>query len=124
MPIKRVRLELARDPEHPEGSANHGYEFIAPLTVDGHLDLDEWRRDPPSGWRVRRFWRGEPDLHGHLVHHRGGRWAFRYDDMPEVGEEPIFRFEQHSFVEGEYASITEYDGVQRTFRIVSVRDEE
>jgi hypothetical protein len=42
----------------------------------------------------------------------------------EEGEEPIFRFDRHRFVEGEYASITEHDGVQRTFRVVSVRDEE
>ena len=125
MTLKRVRLELARGPEHPEGSAAHGYEFVAPLTADGHLDPEGWRAER-SRCRVRRFWRGQDDEHGRLIH-RGGRWAFHYEDTPEheeAAEEPIFRFDRHRFVEGEYASITEHDGVQRTFRVVSVRDEE
>jgi hypothetical protein len=29
--FKRIRLELARSKEFPEGSATHGYEFVAPL---------------------------------------------------------------------------------------------
>jgi hypothetical protein len=29
--LKRIRLELARSKEFPMGSANHGYEFVAPL---------------------------------------------------------------------------------------------
>jgi hypothetical protein len=28
--LKRIRLELARSKELPEGSATHGYEFVAP----------------------------------------------------------------------------------------------
>jgi hypothetical protein len=39
----KIRLELARNAEFPEGSARHGYEFIAPLTPDGHLDPDGWK---------------------------------------------------------------------------------
>ena len=31
--LKRIRLELARSNEFPMGSANHGYEFVAPLIV-------------------------------------------------------------------------------------------
>ena len=41
-------------------------------------------------------------------------------DWGDEGEEPIFRFNRHSFVEGEYVSITEHDGVQRTFRVTEV----
>ena len=36
----KIRLELARNAEFPEGSRAHGYEFIAPLGEDGHLDRD------------------------------------------------------------------------------------
>jgi hypothetical protein len=33
-------LELARDPEFPNGSTEHGYDFIAPLNIQGHIDVD------------------------------------------------------------------------------------
>jgi hypothetical protein len=40
-----------------------------------------------------------------------GRWAFWYAQLGYQGEEPIFRFDRHRFIEGEYVSITEHDGV-------------
>lgn len=119
MALRRIRLELGRDAEHPEGSAAHGYVFVAPLTDDGRLDLDGWR-ESRADCTVRRFWAGEDDEHGHLVHHRGDDWAFRYVGMSEDDEEPIFRFGRHRFAVGEYLSITEHDGVQRTFRVAEV----
>ncbi len=119
MSLRRIRLELARNAEYPEGSANHGYAFVAPLTDDGHLDPAGWREDG-SDCTVRRFWAGHDDEHGRLVHHRGRNWAFHYAGMAEDDEEPIFRFDRHRFVVGEYVSITEHDGVQRTFRVVEV----
>jgi hypothetical protein len=123
MSLKRIRLELARNADHPQGSASHGYAFVAPLTDDGHLDLDGWR-ESRADCTVRRFWAGDDDEHGHLVHHRGHHWAFHYAgpnaDTGEDDEEPIFRFDRHRFVVGEYVSITEHDGVQRTFRVAEV----
>jgi hypothetical protein len=55
MTLKHVRLELARDPQFLNGSRDRGYEFVAPLDEDGHLDAAEWRalRDR---CKVRRFW--------------------------------------------------------------------
>lgn len=119
MPLKTIRLELARTREHPEGSADHGYEFTAPLTADGHIDLEGWRAVREK-CTVRRFWRGDGEMSGRLVH-RGSRWAFHYDGEAEEDEEPIFRFDRHTFNTGDYLTITEYDGEQRTFRVVSVR---
>ena len=118
MALRKIRLELARTAEFPEGSAQRGYEFVAPLTSDGHLDVDDWRTQQDA-CTVHRFWVGEDDAYGQLVHHRGHDWAFRYDDLSDE-EEPIFRFDRHSFVVGEYVSITEHDGVQRTFRVIEV----
>lgn len=123
MSLKRVHLELARCREFPDGSAARGYEFMAPIRADGSLDGEAWPqlRDRCT---VRRFWAGEDDETGHLVHTRGRAWAFRLSDGAEdIGEddEPIFNFDRHRVVEGEYVSITEHDGVQRTFRIASVR---
>jgi hypothetical protein len=118
MALKRIRLELARNADYPEGSANHGYDFVAPLTDDGHLDQDGWR-EQRAACTVRRFWAGDDDEHGHLVHHRGHAWAFHYAGISE-NDESIFRFDRHRFVAGDYVSITEHDGVQGTFRVAEV----
>lgn len=119
MPLKKIRLELARTADHPQGSAEHGYEFVAPLTPDGQFDPDGWRAHREA-CKVHRFWRGEDDRQGRLVH-RGRAWLFDYDAEDTEDDEPIFRFDRHSFVPGEYVAITEHDGVQRPFRIVWVR---
>lgn len=122
MALKTIRLELARNAEFPEGSSSRGYEFKAPLTVDGTLDQDAWR-SVKGDCTVRRFWNGVPDETGLLVHTRGKRWLFSYDHPGEAEDhdDPIFRFDRHHFLEGEYVSITEHDGELRTFRVVSVR---
>ncbi|MEM1398691.1 MAG: hypothetical protein AAGF58_02365, partial [Pseudomonadota bacterium] len=78
MSLKQIRLELARDPDFPDGSRNHGYEFLAPLTNAGHIDADGWKQHRDR-CRVRRFWAGTPDETGHLIRRPGGSWAFHYD---------------------------------------------
>ena len=82
MTLRTIRLELARTKEFPEGSAGHGYEFIAPLDKSGQLDSDEWQRFRQA-CTVRRFWRGENDEHGQLERTLDGTWVFSY----EVGED-------------------------------------
>src|SRR5205807_6172948 len=42
--LKRIRLNLARSKEFPSGSDEHGYEFVAPLDADGHIDVELWRK--------------------------------------------------------------------------------
>ncbi len=121
MSLSIVRLELARDSDFPDGSSHHGYEFVAPLRDDGHIDPEAWRKYRKR-CRVRRFWEGEPDEMGHLVHRRGGTWAFHYDVLGDSDEdEPGYRFDRHVFKEGEYVSLREQDGEMRTFRVVSVQ---
>lgn len=118
MTLKLIRLELARTREFPDGSAAHGYEFTAPLDAEGHLDMKGWEADKLT-CTVWRFWNGEDDEHGQLVHGRGG-WAFSYDPG-EGDDEPIFKFDRHVFLHGEYVSITEHDGVTRPFRVAWVK---
>lgn len=119
MSLKTIRLELAREADHPLGSTDHGYEFKAPLTAEGRIDDSAWRSER-QGCSVHRFWRGEDDQFGRLVH-RNGRWAFHYDGEEPEDDEPIFRFDRHVFREGEYVSITEHDGAQHTFKVARVR---
>jgi hypothetical protein len=117
MSLKKIRLELARTPDFPDGSTQCGYEFTAPLNRAGKLDPKQWKQDKDK-CTVRRFWQKTDDEHGRLTHHRGAKWVFSYKSEDE--DEPIFRFDKHKFVPGEYVSITEHDGVARPFRIVDV----
>ena len=121
MTLKRIRLELARDHDFPNGSRKHGYDFAAPLDEEGHLVASEWRKERER-CRVRRFWPGTADEIGHLVHKPGGAWVFDYNPRTDEDDEPGFKFDKHRFVPGEYVSITEHDGVQRTFRVATVLD--
>ena len=124
MTLKAIHLELARNKDFPEGSRDHGYDFRAPLSDDGSLDHDAWQ-SVRKKCTVRRFWNGEADETGHLVHHAargGGRWLFHYDGEDADMDEPIFKFDRHHFLVGEYVTITEHDGEARTFRVTDVRD--
>ena len=116
--LRAVRLELARTREFPDGSPDHGYELIAPLDDNGHFDAAAWRQHR-ARCKVRRFWNDQPEQTGELVHTSGGRWVFSYAPG-EDDDEPIFRFDRHRFVPGEYVSITEHDGVTRPFKVISV----
>ena len=121
MAMRTIRLELARDHDFPEGSGQRGYEFTAPLGADGHIDVEAWRANRRR-CEVRRFWAGEDDEQGHLVHTRSGAWAFRYDiEGDPDDEEAGYKFDSHAFREGEYVSIREHDGQLRTFKVASVR---
>ena len=118
--LRTIRLELARDPAHPEGSAEHGYEFVAPLEQGGHIDVEGWRRERQR-CKVRRFWRGADDQHGHLIHTQGRRWTFHYDlDRAPQADESGWKFDAHVFNPGEYVSVVEQDGQTRTFPCVRV----
>ncbi|NWH09308.1 MAG: hypothetical protein HXY22_11815 [Alphaproteobacteria bacterium] len=119
MGLKRVRIELARSPGFPEGSRRHGYEFVAPLDDEGHLDAAAHRLHK-SDCKVRRFWGDEEEEHGTLIHGRAG-WWFDYDSKDEADDEPLFKLDRHTISEGEYISVTEHDGKLYAFRVVSVR---
>src|SRR4051794_20001210 len=92
--LKRIRLNLARSPEFPEGSARHGYEFVAPLDAKGHIDPAAWRQHREQ-CRVRRFWNGAEEQSGRLVHKPGGaehaRWVFDYDPTRSDDDEAGYR---------------------------------
>ena len=41
--LSRIILELAREPERPEGDAQERYVLVAPLTSDAHIDGEAWK---------------------------------------------------------------------------------
>jgi hypothetical protein len=122
--LRKVTLHAARSKEFPEGSIRHGYDFVAPLTDDGHIDLEAWKAHRGECF-AHRFWAGEPAMRGLLVHRAGGlggsTWAFEWKS-PRAGggEEEGFRFGDHAFRVGEYVSVREAEGDLLTFRVVSV----
>jgi hypothetical protein len=97
---------------------------IAPLDPEGHIDPILWKKYRDY-CRVRRFWAGEEDEVGRLVHKPGGaehaRWVFDYnrpdeDDDDEAG----YKFGAHAFLPGEYVSISGQNGKLHTFIVVTV----
>jgi hypothetical protein len=117
MALRTIRLELARSTKYPEGDARHGYVLKAPLTAGGSLDREAWA-NIGDACTVRRFAPNEDDEIGRIVHTRRG-WAFSYQPGEE-DDEPIFRLDSHVFKVGEYITVTEHDGVQRTFKVVHI----
>jgi hypothetical protein len=121
--LKRIVLHRARDKEFPEGSSKHGYEFIAPLKSDAHIDAKNWKAHRNS-CVVRRFWGDSPTRYGKLLHRPGGdhgaTWGFDYDPATNVDDEAGFHFDDHVFAPGEYVSIRDADGDVHTFKVVTV----
>jgi hypothetical protein len=117
--LKRIRLELGRTPEFPDGSPKYGYEFIAPLTADNHIDADAWKK-VKDHCGVLRFWGMDQPERG-MLRHIGNGWRFDYDPRDDSDDERFFKLDRHSLAVGDYVSVTEHDGVQRPFRVVSVK---
>ena len=118
--IAKIRLELAREKEHPEGDRAIGYEFKAPLDRNGKIDAERWQlmRDR---CQVRRFRDDCEDEVGHLVRKGGGSWAFHYDVHGDPqNDEAGFKFGDHQFKVGEYVSVREDDEL-RPYRVASVK---
>ena len=118
MSLFRVRLELARSKEAPEGDALHGYVFVAPLDAKGHLDANDWKAHK-SQCTVESFKHGTAHQKGHLVH-VGQGWHFDYDAGKRDDDELLYKLDRHKIKQGEYLSVTEHDGVLRTFKVVSL----
>jgi len=113
---KTIRLELARTPEFPRGSASRAHLLRLPVNDQGVID-EEALRAAPGRATVRRFWPNEPDMAGHVVRTVEG-WAFSYS----IGEkdELILHLESGPMRQGEQVTLIEPGGRRLPFRIASV----
>lgn len=111
-----VRLELARTPVFPEGSASRAYMLRAPLDANGLIDEAELARRPEMA-TVRRFWPNEADQTGYLMRNAKG-WTFSYARGDE-DDETFYHLDDHPLRVGNYVTITEPDGEHCPFRVVS-----
>jgi hypothetical protein len=113
--FRQIRIELAREPGHPQGDHAVAYVIVAPLDADDRIDSELWR-EHREACRIARLRPDREDDHGHLVHRQCGGWAFHCEKTPdEIG----FHFTDERFVSGEYVSISE-DGKLHTYRVASV----
>jgi hypothetical protein len=114
--FRQIRIELAREPGHPEGDASFGYVIVAPLDANDRIDPAIWRAHREA-CRITRLRPNEEDDHGHLVHRQGGGWVLHYEsNKPDASG---FHFAEERFVSGEYVSINE-GGTMYTYRVASV----
>lgn len=114
-----IHLELAREPDHPQGSEAIGYDLVVPLDDAGRIDAEAWRTAPGRS-RVRRFRDGETEAVGTLAHGPGGQWRFDFA-AAEIGDDVGFRLQSEALREGEYLSIRMADGALHVFRVASAR---
>lgn len=120
MALKRVRMELARSKEFPDGSANHGYEFNLPLTADDKFDPAAWKADSQL-CTVVKFAPREDDSHGQIVHTEDGDWAFSFD-RGDWDDEHVFRMEAHTFQPGEYVTVTDAYEEEHVYQVSLVEN--
>ena len=116
-----IRLELAREPGHPEGEARQGYDIVAPLDDAGRLDAAAWKREQ-GRCRVRRFMKDQTLSIGALRHGSGGRWTLELDPVGQVETVTGFRLQDEAFVTGEYVSLTEPDGREHTYVVARMAE--
>ena len=112
-----ARLELARTPEFPEGSASRAYLLRLPLGDDGLIDDAALSEDPAQA-TVRRSWPDQADQSGYLVR-KGRGWAFSHA-LGEDDDEALYHLEAHPIRLGEYLTLTEPDCTRLPFRVASV----
>ena len=117
--LKRIRLELARSREFPAGSANHGYEFVAPLDYRPP-SLAEVSGTLRSAQVLERRRRRNRATHAQAGRDQHARWVFDYDPDTTDDDEAGYRFGAHAFAPGEYVSIRGHEGESHIFKVVSV----
>lgn len=118
MSLMLIRLELAPNQDTTQGNANDAYEFTAPLTDEGLIDLDRWD-DAERYCTLRRYLTDGTILHGELLRSDRGELVFSYR-AGEDDDETIYRFASHVFGPGEYVTITQNDGTDHLYRVASV----
>lgn len=116
--FRRIRIELAREPDHPDGDSSFAYVIVAPLDSNGRIDADVWRKHREA-CRFARLRPEEADRRGHLVHRPNNGWALHYESLANLPDEIGVHFADEQFIAGEYVSIRGA-GETHTYRVTSV----
>lgn len=115
-----IRFVLAREPGHPDGDLNSGYDLVAPLDADFRLDPEACRAHADR-CRLRRFEEDDTVAVGRLAPGEDGRWVLDFQDLP--GEPAVgVHFGDERFVLGEYLGVADPSGETHTYRVTLVED--
>ena len=115
--FRHVQLLLAREPGHPAGDRDTGYDILVPLDSNGRLHSAEWKSHQ-AAYRVRHFGNAGADRLGCLRRKPGGQWYFDFAEG-ERDDEIGFRFAEERFVTGEYVSVSS-GGAMHTYQVARV----
>jgi|TARA_R100000501_G_scaffold8550_1_gene17394 hypothetical protein len=116
----RIRLEKGRTKESPEGSPAHAYMLTLPLDAGGRIDAAAYRRAPARA-SILHISPEYGEESGRLIHREDGGWAFSYAPGDE-DDEIIFALDRHDIQVGNYITVTEPDGEEAPYKIVSLRE--
>ena len=116
--FRQIRLERAREPDHPEGAPAIAYVMIAPLDMASRIDVGVWHGHKEA-CRIVRQRPDEEEWLGHLVHGRDGNWRFHYDVSGLASDEAGYHFADERFRLGEYVSVREEDGIH-PYRVAGI----
>ena len=114
--FRHVRLVLAREKDHPDGTLEEGYDLLLPLDAERRIDAEAWKANAEI-CRVRAFGQG-PDRIGRLRRKPGGQYYLDYAEG-EQDDEAGYHLGDEKFVLGEYVSIHKADGMH-TYRVARV----
>lgn len=92
--------------------------MVSPLDSHGRIDQIA-RRAAPRLATVRRFWDGERDATGHMVHGGLRQWGFSYG-VGREDDELVPHLSEHVFRAGEYLAVREATSTLRVMQVVSV----
>ncbi|WP_213770512.1 hypothetical protein [Bradyrhizobium sp. dw_78] len=108
--FRQIRLERARDHDHPKGDSEIAYVITAPLDAASRVDADLWKLHKEACRVARQRPVGNDQL-GHIMHGPGGNWRFHYDVAGDLPDEAGHHLGDERFEPGEYVSIHEADGM-------------
>ena len=109
-----IRLELARTPAFPNGSAARSYVLRLPLATDGRIDEREYGCHPELA-TVRRFWPNQPDRHGSLLRTAEG-WAVTYGPG-NAGADRVDRMDADAILPGSRVTLAGPEGDRLPFEV-------
>lgn len=111
MSWKTIRLELARAPRFPRGSASRAYLLHLPVDESGAVEEEMFARAPALA-TARRHWPSERDRVGYVRRHHG-RWVVSFPDGPST-----FQLPDQLLRAGAEVNITESDGETFAYRVM------
>ena len=119
--MPRVILSPAGGGGLPEGSPDYRYEFDLELDHDRTPRVAAWTEDSWP-WFARRVWNGEA-TEGDVQYDEDSGWAMRF--FPRAEHAPDAPLQSHfrngaRFRPGEIVSVSEADGRDYAWRVVSV----